>query len=135
MITQKYLTDLTYRINGACIEVHRILGAGLAEIVYQKALEEEFKLRDLEYKTQLHIPVYYKNKILDCDFKCDFLIEDSIVVEIKSVSKMIELHKFQLLNYMNLLKVPKGILINFNVKNLYSQGQETFINKYYDQLL
>jgi len=111
------------------------LGAGLAEIVYQKALEEEFKLRDLEYKTQLHIPVYYKNKILDCDFKCDFLIEDSIVVEIKSVSKMIELHKFQLLNYMNLLKVPKGILINFNVKNLYSQGQETFINKYYDQLL
>ena len=135
MITQKYLTDLTYRINGACIEVHRILGAGLAEIVYQKALEEEFKLRDLEYKTQLHIPVYYKNKILDCDFKCDFLIEDSIVVEIKSVSKMIELHKFQLLNYKNLLKVPKGILINFNVKNLYSQGQETFINKYYDQLL
>ena len=135
MITQKYLTDLTYRINGACIEVHRILGAGLAEIVYQKALEEEFKLRDLEYKTQLHIPVYYKNKVLDCDFKCDFLIEDSIVVEIKSVSKMIELHKFQLLNYMNLLKVPKGILINFNVKNLYSQGQETFINKYYDQLL
>ena len=135
MITQKHLTDLTYRINGACIEVHRILGAGLAEIVYQKALEEEFKLRDLEYKTQLHIPVYYKNKILDCDFKCDFLIEDSIVVEIKSVSKMIELHKFQLLNYMNLLKVPKGILINFNVKNLYSQGQETFINKYYDQLL
>lgn len=135
MITQKYLTDLTYRINGACIEVHKILGAGLAEIVYQKALEEEFKLRGIEYKTQMQIPVLYKRKILDCDFRCDFLVEDIIVVEIKSVSKMIELHKFQLLNYMNLLKVPKGILINFNVKNLYSQGQETFINKYYDQLL
>ncbi len=72
MITQKYITDLTYRINGACIEVHKILGAGLAEIVYHKALEKEFKLRDIEYKSEFQIPVIYKDEHLNCDFKCDF---------------------------------------------------------------
>lgn len=134
MITQKYITDLTYRINGACIEVHKILGAGLAEIVYHKALEKEFQLRNIPFKSEYKISVIYKEENLDCDFKCDFLIEDLIVLEIKSVSHTVDLHKFQVINYMNLLKVPKGILVNFNVKNLYHHGQETFINKYFDQL-
>lgn len=134
MITQKYITDLTYRINGACIEVHRVLGAGLAEIVYHKALEREFHLRNIPYKSEFVIPVIYKDENLNCDFKCDFLIEDLIVLEIKSVSHTLDLHKYQVINYINLLKVPKGILVNFNVKNLYHQGQETFINKYFDQL-
>ena len=135
MITQQYLTDLTYKINGACIEVHKILGAGLAEVVYHKALEEEFKLRNLNFKSEFQIPVFYKEKKLDCDFKCDFLIEDLIVLELKSVSHILDVHKFQVLNYMNLLKVPKGILVNFNVKNIMNQGQETFVNDYYRMLL
>ena len=143
MVTQKYITDLTYRINGACIEVHKILGAGLAEIVYQKALaeivyqkalEKEFEIRNIPFKSEFKISVIYKEQNLNCDFKCDFLIEDLIVLEIKSVSQTLDLHKFQVINYMNLLKVPKGILVNFNVKNLYHNGQETFINKYFDQL-
>lgn len=133
MITQNYITDLTYRINGACIEVHKILGAGLAEIVYHQALEKEFKLRNINYKSEFQIPVIYKNEYLNCDFKCDFLIEDLIVLEIKSVSSILEIHKAQVINYINLLKVPKGILVNFNVKNIYHFGQETFINKYFDQ--
>lgn len=133
MITQKYITDLTYRINGACIEVHKILGAGLAEIVYHKALEKEFRIREIEFKSEFQIPVIYKEELLNCDFKCDFLIEDIIVLEIKSVASILEIHKSQILNYMNLLKVPKGILVNFNVKSLYLFGQETFINKYFDQ--
>lgn len=134
MITQKYITDLTYRINGACIEVHKILGAGLAEIVYHKALEKEFKLRDIKYKSEFQIPVIYKDEHLHCDFKCDFLVEDLIVLEIKAVSSILEIHRSQVINYINLLKVPKGILVNFNVKNIYHFGQETFINKYFDQL-
>ncbi len=133
MITQKYITDLTYRINGACIEVHKILGAGLAEIVYQKALEKEFKLRNIKYRSEFKIPVIYKDENLNCDFKCDFLVEDLIVLEIKSVSSILEIHKAQVINYINLLKVPKGIIVNFNVKNIYHYGQETFINKYFDQ--
>lgn len=133
MITQKYITDLTYKINGACIEVHKVLGAGLAEIVYHKALEEEFRIRDIQFKSEFVIPVFYKDKNLECDFKCDFLVEDLIVLEIKAVTQIMDIQKSQVLNYMNLLKVPKGILINFNVKNIYHFGQETFINKYFDQ--
>ena len=133
MITQKYITDLTYKINGACIEVHKILGSGLAEIVYHKALEEEFRIRDIQFKSEFVIPVFYKDKNLECDFKFDFLVEDLIVLKIKAVTQIMDIHKSQVLNYMNLLKVPKGILINFNVKNLYHFGQETFINKYFDQ--
>lgn len=135
MITQSYITDLTYKINGACIEVHKIMGAGLLESVYHKCVEEEFKLRNINYKSELRIPVFYKEKEINCDFFCDFLIEDQIVLEIKSVSSFNEIHRAQVLNYINLLHKPKGILVNFNVKNLYHQGQETFVNKYYEMLL
>lgn len=134
MITQAYLKDLTCKINGACIEVHKILGAGLLESVYHKCLEEEFKLRDLKFASQFKVPVNYKGKIIDCHFFCDFLVEDSIVVELKAVSELNDGHRAQIINYINLLKKPKGILVNFNVKNLYHHGQETFVNKYYDML-
>ncbi|SHK47737.1 GxxExxY protein [Chryseobacterium polytrichastri] len=134
MITQSYLTDLTYKINGACIEVHKILGAGLLESVYHKCLEEEFRLRNINFKSEFKIPIVYKGKEINCDFFCDFLVEDLIVVELKAVSILNEIHRAQLLNYINLMKKPKGILVNFNVKNLYNDGQETFVNKYYDML-
>lgn len=98
MITQKCITDLTYKINGACIEVHKILGSGLAEIVYHKALEKEFRLRNIEFKSEFQISVIYKDEYLDCDFKCDFLIEDLIVLEIKSVTSILDIHKFQVIN-------------------------------------
>lgn len=135
MITQSYLTDLTYKINGACIEVHKILGPGLLESVYHQALKEEFALRGIKFKSEFPIDVFYKDKKLECNFKCDFLIEDIIVLEIKSVKCFDDIHRSKLLNYMGLLKVPKGILINFNVKNIYHEGQETFVNKYYERLL
>ena len=79
MITQSYLTDLTYRITGACIEVHKILGPGLLESVYHKALKEEFNLREIEFVAEFPIEVLYKGKSLDCAFRCDFLIEDIMV--------------------------------------------------------
>ena len=134
MITQAYITDLTYKINGACIEVHKILGAGLLESVYHKCLEEEFRLRNINFQSELKIPIIYKGKEINCDFFCDFLIEDLIVLEIKSVSQITDIHKAQLINYINLMKKPKGILVNFNVKNLYHDGQETFVNRHYETL-
>ncbi|MCJ7934974.1 MAG: GxxExxY protein [Chryseobacterium sp.] len=134
MVTQSYLTDLTYKINGACIEVHKILGAGLLESVYHKCLEEELRLRNIHFKSELKVPVCYKGKEIDCDFFCDFLVEDLIVIELKSVVQLNDIHRAQILNYINLMRKPKGILINFNVKNLYHEGQETFVNKYYDML-
>lgn len=69
-----------------------------------------------------------------CDFFCDFLIEDLIVVEIKSVLEINSIHRAQILNYINLMKKPKGILVNFNVKNVYHEGQETLVNQYYSML-
>lgn len=134
MSTQSYLTDLTYKINGACIEVHKILGAGLLESVYHRCLEEEFRLRNISFKSELKVPVVYKGKEMSCDFFCDFLVEDLIVVELKSVMEFNNIHRSQILNYINLMKKPKGILVNFNVKNLYHEGQETFVNKYYNML-
>ncbi|AZI66669.1 GxxExxY protein [Kaistella daneshvariae] len=134
MITQSYLTDLTYKINGACIEVHKILGPGLLEKVYHEALLEEFSLQGIKFKSEHFVEVNYKGKKLNCDYKCDFLIEDVIVLEIKSVKALDDIHRAKLLNYMNLLKVPKGILINFNVKNIYHEGQETFVNEFYKKL-
>ena len=107
MITQSYLTDLTYKINGACIEVHKIMGAGLLESVYHKCIEEEFKLRNINFKSELRISVFYKEKEINGDFFCDFLIEDQIVLEIKSVSSLNEIHRAQVLNYINFAKTQR----------------------------
>jgi len=134
MMTQKQITELTYKILGACIEVHKILGAGLLESVYHRALQEEFRIQKINFKSEFKIPVNYKGVDLNCGFQCDFIIEDSIVLEIKSVSEFHDIHKAQILNYMNLLKVPKGMLVNFNVSNIFKEGQKTFVNKYYEQL-
>ncbi|SFC21148.1 GxxExxY protein [Kaistella jeonii] len=135
MITQSYLTDLTYKINGACIEVHKILGPGLLEKVYHEALKEEFTLRKINFQSELNVEISYKGKRLNCDYKCDFLIEEAIVLEIKAVKSFDDIHRAKLLNYMGILKIPKGILINFNVKNIYHEGQETLVNQYYSQLM
>lgn len=81
-ITQKYINELTYKITGACIEVHKILGPGLLENVYHQCLKKEFDLMNLKYVSEVKIPLNYKGEIVDCDVKCDFLIEELIVLEI-----------------------------------------------------
>ena len=134
-MTQSEIDLLTYKINGACIEVHKTIGPGLLESVYQKCLEHEFKIRNISYQSQLNIPILYKGEEISCNFICDFLIEDLVVLEIKSVSHIIDIHRAQVLNYINLMKKPKGILINFNVKNIINQGHETFVNDIYRKLL
>lgn len=99
---------MTYKINGACIEVHKILGAGLLESVYHKCLEDELRLRNISFKSELKVPVNYKGKEIDCDFFCYFLVEDLIVIELKSVVQLNDIHRAQLLNYINLMKKPKA---------------------------
>ena len=133
-ITQKHINELTYKITGACIEVHKILGPGLYENIYHQCLQKEFEMLDLKYKSELTIPFDYKGAIIDCHVKCDFLIEDLIVLEIKAMSEIFNIHRAQTMNYMNLLKVPKAILVNFNVKNLYHEGHETFVSRYFSRL-
>lgn len=132
--TKKEIDDLSYKILGAAIEVHKHLGPGLLESVYQKCLAIEFSNQRIVFAQEQEIPIIYKGHLIENQFRFDFLVEELIVVELKSVSEILPIHHAQVINYINLLKVPKGILINFNVANLFHQGQKTFVNKYYDLL-
>ncbi len=133
-ITQKYLDDLTYEVVGAAIEVHKIMGRGLLESVYHQCMIEELKHRKINFLTELKIPIIYKEKELNIDFRCDLFIENCIVVELKAVQEMNVVFEAQLLTYMKLLKAPKGILLNFNCSNIFKEGQKTYINDIFKQL-
>lgn len=132
--TQKSLDELTYRVIGAAIEVHKFLGPGLLETVYQKCLAAELNYHSIEFEAELSIPIIYRDQKIEALLRCGFLVEKGLVLKLKSVTDVLPLHQAQLMNYMNLLKAPKGILINFNVINLFQQGQKTFINRYFDKL-
>ena len=134
MTTKKYLDDLTYQIIGGAIEVHKCMGRGLLESVYQQCLKEELTHRKINFLTEMNVPVEYKGKTLDMNFRCDLWVEQCIVVELKSVCKIVPAHEAQLLTYMKRLKCPKGILINFNCFNLFKEGQKTFVNEYFKTL-
>ena len=133
-MTKSDLLDLTYKINGAAIEVHKYLGPGLLESVYHKCMTFELNLRKICFNSELIIPFKYKGNSLDINLRCDFLINNAILVELKAVEYILPVHEAQLLTYMNALKVPKGILINFNVDNLYKHGITTYVNHFYKSL-
>lgn len=134
MISKKYLNELTYEILGCAIEVHKIMGKGLLENVYHQCIKEELHQRNINFVSEMKLPVIYKGKTLDIDFRCDLFIKNCIVVELKSVKEFSPIYQTQLLTYMKLLKCPKGILINFNCTNIFQQGQKTFVNQYFSKL-
>ncbi len=133
-MTQNFLDELTYEIIGSAIEVHKIMGRGLLESVYHQCLKEELTHRKIDFSSEMKIPVIYKNKELETDFRCDLFIEKAIVVELKSVFEIHPMFEAKLLNYMKLLKSPKGILINFNCFNIFKEGQKTYVNEYFKSL-
>lgn len=134
MITKKYLDELTFQIIGGAIEVHKFMGPGLLESVYHQCLIEELKSKNINLLTEMKIPVIYKEKNLNIDFRCDLLVENCIVVELKAVNDMHPIFDAQLLTYMKLLQCPKGILINFNCSNIFKDGQKTLVNEYFNKL-
>ena len=134
MITQKYLDRLTYEIIGCAIEVHKHLGPGLIESVYEKCFIHELSLHGLEYKNQVWVSLEYKNIFLDAELRCDVLVENLISVELKSVETILNIHEAKLLTYMKLMQKPKGILINFNCSNIFKTGQKTFVNELFAAL-
>lgn len=133
-MNKTYLTDLQYQINGAAIEIHKNLGPGLLESVYHNCLIYEFAQRKIQYISELNIPVTYKNIEINANLRCDFLIENSVILEIKAVDKVLPIHKAQLLTYIKIVEVPFGILINFNIHNIIKEGQQSFVNKLYRSL-
>jgi len=133
-ITKKSLKQLIYAVNGCAIEVHKELGPGLLESIYHKCLKKEFDLRGINYQSELKIPILYKDLELDADLRLDFLVEDTLIVELKAIETILPVHEAQILTYMKLLNKPEGLLLNFNVSNLFYEGQCTFVNELYRDL-
>ena len=121
------LNKLSFKVLGCAIEVHRALGPGLLERPYVLAMAEEFKVQGIEYGLDVAVPVIYRGKALGCGYRVDVLVEESIVVEVKSVKEVAEIHRKQLLSYLKLTKLPLGLLINFNV-GLLRDGVTRMIN-------
>lgn len=122
--TRTFLKELVYQVNGAAIEVHKSLGPGLLENIYHQCIKKELELRKINYSSELQIPLIYKGFELESKFRCDLFIESSLVVELKSVAEINPIFDAQLLTYMNLLKAPMGLLINFGVKNIYYKDKK-----------
>ncbi len=121
MVTQKYINDIAYKIVGSAIEVHKHLGPGLLESVYEACLIDEIKNNGFSVQSQVYVPVQYKNKDLGGMLKLDLLVNDLIIVELKAVEIMIPLYEAQLLSYLKLSGKPKGLLINFHCENITEQ--------------
>jgi GxxExxY protein len=107
-------TDLTGRVIGAAIEVHRELGPGLLESVYAKCLFHELTDRGIECSAEVPLRVNYKGSPIDCGYRIDLVIEQQLILELKSVDALQAVHQAQLLTYMRLANIPMGLLINFN---------------------
>lgn len=112
------LNDLTYKIRGAIFTVHNELGPGLLESVYEAALLYELITMNLSVASQVGLPVKYKNVQLELGFRIDLLIENAVIIEIKSIECLHDVHKKQLLTYLKLSEKKLGILVNFNVAKL-----------------
>ena len=120
--------DLTKKVIGATIEVHRILGPGLLENVYEECLAREFLDAGIKFQRQLELPVKYKGSVLDCGYRLDFLVEESLVVEIKSVTLLQPIHEAQMLTYLRLGNWNLGLLINFNMPVLKDGVRRVVLN-------
>ena len=112
------LNDLTYQIRGAIYKVHSSLGPGLFESVYEAALISELMELNLDVNSTVGIPVHYNNIVLELGFRIDILVEDQIIIEIKSVTELKDVHKKQMTTYLKLSGMKVGILVNFNVSSL-----------------
>jgi GxxExxY protein len=110
--------DLTREIIGAAMSIHKELGPGLLESAYQASMSHELTLRGISFQSQVELPVKYKGVSLDCGYRMDFVVDDRVVVELKSVERMHELFEAQLLTYLRLSGMHVGLLINFNVPSL-----------------
>jgi len=119
-------TNLGRRVLGCAIEVHTALGPGLLESAYEQCLAHEFAAKGLRFGRQVAVPVSYRGCQLDCGYRIDFVVEDELLVELKTVERVLPIHHAQVLTYLRLLHVHQGFLINFNVRRLVD-GVKSFL--------
>ena len=131
MVGKEELDQITEKIIGAAIDVHRALGPGLLESAYEACLA--FELRELGFRirTQAPLPVIYKSVKVDCGYRLDLVVQDMVIVELKSVDSLAPIHEAQLLSYLKLSGCVVGLLINFNVRVL-KTGIRRRVNRYPD---
>ena len=124
------LNSLTEQIIGAALAVHRELGPGMLESAYEKCLAFELADRGLKVERQVRLPLVYRGLHLGCGYKIDLLVEDLVVVEVKSIERLERVHSAQVLSYLRMLKRNVGLLINFNVQWLVRDGVRRIVNDF-----
>lgn len=112
------MNELSHKVIGCAIEVHKALGSGLLETAYQKCLGFKLAQINIPFEYEKQIPIKYKNVHLDCGYRMDFLVDNTLVVELKSIDKLLPIHEAQLITYLKLTGLRLGLLINFNVIKL-----------------
>ena len=120
---------ISFQIIGAAIEIHKSLGPGLLESAYRTCMIYELRARSLKACSELVVPVRYKELVLDGGYRLDLLVDDAIVVELKSLETVLPVHRAQVLSYLRLMKKQLGLLINFNVERLVV-GVDRIVNKF-----
>ncbi len=123
------LNKLSKQIVDACITVHKEMGPGLLESVYEYCLLKEFELRGIEAKSQVVIPLYYNGELLSKDFRIDIFVENEIILELKAVDTILPVHEAQIISYLKLADKRLGFLLNFNV-DLMKNGIKRFVNNF-----
>lgn len=132
-MTKKDVTQLSYEIVGCAIRVHKFLGPGLLESVYQKCLKRELNRNNFLVKENISVPISYDGVNLDADLRLDLLVNNMVVVELKTVENLLPVHEAQILTYMRLLEMPQGLLINFYTDNI-SRTLRPFVNEFFRSL-
>ena len=133
MMTKKNVTQLSYEITGYAIRVHKAIGPGLLESVYEKCLKYELEKNGYTVIQQLMVPVIYDGLSLDTNLRLDLLVNNCIVVELKALENVLPVHEAQILTYMKLLQKPQGLLINFFTDQI-TKTIKPFVNEYFRAL-
>jgi len=127
-LDKEKINKLSKTILDISIEIHKQLGPGLLESIYEICFCKELNLRNIKFKRQVEIPVYYKGEKLSTSFRIDILVENEIIIELKAIENILPVHKSQLLTYLKLTKKRLGLLINFNVPYMV-EGFHRIVNK------
>lgn len=125
------LNELTYKIRGAIFEVHRVLGPGLLEKAYEEALMIELRRQDLKVDSQVNLPINYKGVILPTTYRLDIVVEDRVIIELKSVENLDRRHYKQLMHYLRLRNLYVGLLVNFNCDSIDTNNFKRLYNSKY----
>ena len=130
-MTKERFNSLSGQVLNACVTVHKELGPGLLESIYDLCLQNEMRHNGIAIESQVSIPLTYRGEVLPKDFRIDILVEGEIIVEVKAVERILPVHQAQLISYLKLANKRLGLLVNFNVAVM-KDGFQRFVNKFPD---